>query len=85
MQIILKHISNDIQLRHKKFQSSATLYCFNHDTDNHNNHDLVSSYCYSHGNNRVNLIYNHVILIICIKVHLITKFNDHSYYNSEEK
>ena len=26
-----------------------------------------------------------MILIVCIKGHLITKFNDHSYYNSEEK
>ena len=62
----------------------SPFYCFNYEIDNQNNHNSIPSCCHSNRTNGVDVI-NHVILIVCIKFNLTTKFDDHSYYNSEEK
>ena len=36
-----KHVCNDIHFDlQQKIQGSASFYCFNHDTGNHDNHNL---------------------------------------------
>ena len=58
MQIMLMYASNDIQLDFKQNipTKCLILIVLNFDTNNHDNHNLISSYCHSNKNNTVNLI-----------------------------